>query len=569
MDKNIAAYLLSSLLQRIDSNQIGTISQHERDAIAIAIRSLNGPDPAASGVSVPSPTSPEVALQSNGSGITEPKNDENVPATAVSEVKPAVVLNLNAIQHSEATDSHALLCLDFGTAMSKAFASLPPSEYIELALGREAGGEGYAVPSSVFIGEDGKAYFGFEAIEHSADLVEVGRGRLDSIKSWLSVSQGQNLDGESSKLPPELNPTNVKLTRGDLIRIYMAYLTDLSCNILSHYSIDRYVKRRYARPCWPTQEQVAWADKQMRAMLVESQILADTFSGQWRGGIDVALLKDAIEQIKKLDKKPDFLLDIGVPEPVAVAAGAIDQSENMRDAYMVVDVGAGTTDFGLFVHTQGENFDQSKLFQIPGSIHGVMQAGDRVDAMLLNLILNKEKVDSKDSAGSVIAADLRRKIRLLKETLFKTESLDYILSDGTSGRITLAEFLADEVVKRFALGVEKGFKEALDKVDETWLQWLAKEGVKLNVVLTGGSSRLPMMQSLATGYVEVKGHRIVRRASDAKPRWMDDAPEELNTVYPQLAVAIGGAAEVLPDELFGPNRFAGGVKTSYVATTAY
>lgn len=569
MDKNIAAYLLSSLLQRIDSNQIGTISPHERDAIAMAIDGLNGVNLAGKIASVPSTSTSKAVLENDDvSALAAKTNDAS--ATNETYPGPTVVLNLDSIQHTEATDTHALLCLDFGTAMSKAFASLPPSNYIELALGREAGGEGYAVPSSVFIGEDGKAYFGFEAIEQSADLVDIGRGRLDSIKSWLSVSQGQNLDGESSKLNSELNPTSVKLTRGDLIRVYMAYLTDLSCNILSKYKIDRYVKRRYARPCWPNQEQVAWADKQMRAMLVESQILADTFTGQWQGGIDVERLKNAIEQIKTLEKKPEYLLDIGVPEPVAVAAGAIDDSENMRDAYMVVDVGAGTTDFGLFVHTQGENFDHSKLFQIPGSIHGVMQAGDRVDAMLLNFILTKEKVDRQDSAGTVITADLRRKIRLLKETLFKTATLNYVLADGTFGQITLDEFLGDDVVQRFALGVEKGFKDALDKVDESWLRWLSRDGVKLNVVLTGGSSKLPMMQALSSGCIEVKGHRIIRHVSNAKPRWMEDAPEELNAVYPQLAVAIGGAAEFLPDELFGPERFGGGGgKTTYVATAIY
>lgn len=58
-------------------------------------------------------------------------------------------------------------------------------------------------------------------------------------------------------------------------------------------------------------------------------MLADTFSGRWTGGIPVAELKAAVGQIKKLDQRPDYLIDEGVPEPVAVAAGAIADSENL------------------------------------------------------------------------------------------------------------------------------------------------------------------------------------------------------------------------------------------------
>ena len=92
------------------------------------------------------------------------------------------------------------------------------------------------------------------------------------------------------------------------------------------------------------------------------------------------------------------------------------------------------------------------------------------------------------------------------------------------------------------------------------------DGVRLHVVVTGGSSPLPMMQALGKGPIEVKGHRIMRQSIDPKPYWMEDMPDELLTVYPQLAVAIGGAAEVMPETNDAPLVFGGGVRaTSYVA----
>ena len=99
------------------------------------------------------------------------------------------------------------------------------------------------------------------------------------------------------------------------------------------------------------------------------------------------------------------------------------------------------------------------------------------------------------------------------------------------------------------------------------MSFLAKPGNKLHVVLTGGSSELPMMQALAEGSIRVKGkYTIERERADPRPTWMEDQPEELLEVYPQLAVAIGGTAPELPTTMTAPHVFAGGgERTIYVA----
>ena len=193
-------------------------------------------------------------------------------------------------------------------------------------------------------------------------------------------------------------------------------------------------------------------------------------------------------------------------------------------------------------------------------------AGDTVDRLLRGFIAEKESVDSSDNSGKLILADLSRRIRSLKEVLFKTGVLEYTLSDDTAGKIMLKDFLADPKVIRFGQAAEDGFKKSLGAVDETWLRWLAMDGVRLHVVLTGGSSPLPMMQALGKGFIEVNGHRILRQSVDPSPSWMDDMPDELLTVYPQLAVAIGGAAETMPETNDAPLVFGGGVRApTYVA----
>lgn len=577
MEKKTAAILLASLLERIELDRaIGTVSSLERQALQLALTILDADE---DGTATSTPTSRNLGLAPTSSigssddvGASPGLATATRNAVAATALQPAELptnqLVLDSIECEEATDPNVLLCLDFGTAMSKAFATVLPDQHLDLELGTEAGKQGYTLPSSVFIGDDGKAYFGFEAIEMSQDLVDSGRERLDSIKGWLSLRREVNLDGEACVLQAAMNPTAFKLTQGDLIRIYLAYLTDMAELSLAHRGIveARNAKRRFARPCWPDDAQAQWADELMRTMLAEAQILADTFSDRWSGGIAVAELKAAVEQIKELGKRPDYLIDDGIPEPVAVAAGAFAESENLRDAFMVVDVGAGTTDFGLFVSTHKADDETCRVFQVPESIHGLMQAGDKVDGLLRGFIAQRESIDRSDTSGKLILADLTRRIRSLKESLFKSERLEYVLADGTVGEIRLEDFLADEKVVRFGQAVETGFRKALEAIDETWLRWLAMDGVRLHVVLTGGSSPLPMMQSLSQGPIEVKGHRILRQPVDPKPTWMENMPDELLAVYPQLAVAIGGAAETMPETLTAPPVFGGGIRrTSYVA----
>src|SRR6218665_617473 len=276
MDKKTAAILLASLLERIERDHaIGATSSHERQALRLAVQALGAKD-------APAPLPPAPPPIAVDSPIEPPRID----------------LVLSSIQREEKTTPDVLMCLDFGTAMSKAFASVFPGQHLDLALGVAAGKEGYALPSSVFIADDGNAYFGFEAIEMSQGFESSGRERLDSIKGWISLQQEGSLDGEGNILSKAMNPSGVKLTQGDLLRIYLAYFTDVAEHALKpHVAEPRYVKRRYARPCWPDSK-AQWGNDLMRRMLAEAQVLADTVSGRWEGGINVAELNAAVEKIK-------------------------------------------------------------------------------------------------------------------------------------------------------------------------------------------------------------------------------------------------------------------------------
>lgn len=580
MNREVARFLLESLIERIDGNAIGSVSSGEREALGIALAALTGEVPTEH-AKAHTPTPPAQPHMESDIVVPDVSPEQGVTLKPRSEAPPVaerpapepipvrVSLVTDSLDLNEALDQDVLLCLDFGTAMSKAFAQSDNGQAFELELGAQAGGEGYAVPSSVFISDSGRILLGYEAVEASQELSESNRQRLDSIKSWLSQRSDGDLD--RFQLSPEMNPTDVKLTEGDLIRIYLAYLTDLAVSQVQTWDADdtrgplsRYIRRRFAHPCWPSAAQKVWADRLMRKWMAEAQILADTFHGKWEGGLDVAEAKAAVDQVRALNRCPDYLIADGVPEPVAVAAGALVDGEEKRLPFMVIDVGAGTTDFGVFLLREDEAREITRVFQIPGSIKALMQAGDRIDMMLKKFILDAQGVDLSEPHGRLVAADLSRRIRGLKERLFATGSVQYVLTDGTLGKVGLEEFLAARPVKEFSERIEQGFMNVLEGLDDTWLNYLAQ--ADLSVILTGGGASLPMMKSLSAGWVDVRGKRIGRKAVNPLPEWIREDAPDLEPVYPQLAVAIGGAAHELPETVDGPQAFGGGGgRTAYAA----
>lgn len=554
MDRVTAALLLTNMLERLDATGPSSgITSIERAALRVALDALGGQAsvPATSTVTpvsvVAPPEPPELPV------LTPVTPAPEVTAPKLPELK----LNVDSLQRSAPSVKDAMLCLDFGTAMSKAYVSVGVYRHLDLALGLAAGYKGHLLPSTMLIGDDCRLYFGQEALDQSERLPSGKRKRIDSIKSRLSQRSDLVADVDTTYLSADENPHKAfDFTHGDMIRIFLAYFVDVAERALSGKEgfgdgAARYVLRRYARPCWPDPQQARAADAKMREMMEQAQILADTFSGQWKGGIPLTTVRIALDKVRELGARPSYLVAGGVPEPVAVAAGAVYDSENARDAYMVVDVGAGTTDFGLFVATRTQN-DEVKMHQIAASIRGVMQAGDKIDLLLRAHIAQEHGIDTSDAHGEEIMANLARGIRPMKEILFQKGYLDYVLSDGTVGAVTKDEFLKSSKVETFSSFMESEFAKALESVSDSWLQWLSSSPMRLNVVVTGGSAALDMMQALSKGIVNVRGYKIRRTPVDARPDWIRNESEELQRVYPQLAVAIGGSSDEIPDTLSAP-----------------
>src|SRR5262249_40183862 len=104
--------------------------------------------------------------------------DETSPTPA--PVVKTTALNLAALSRIAPPESEIRLCLDFGTAMSKAWATGSAIENtFPLVLGREADGiDLLAVPSSIFITKTGHVFFGAAAERQHEAEIHLGRHRF-------------------------------------------------------------------------------------------------------------------------------------------------------------------------------------------------------------------------------------------------------------------------------------------------------------------------------------------------------------------------------------------------------
>lgn len=557
-----ARLLIENLLERIELDpatakfKLGTISNKEKLALETLLCVVVDGRPAE--LAAPEADQDPVPLPAQPQAVSRPEPEEHT-AAPVPEI--SLSLDIRSLERSKAEDPRVTVCLDFGTAMSKAFAIKDDMTPIELALGKRAGSSGYAVDSSLFISDNGILHFGPQAVELGTAAAELGRSRFDSPKARLSM--GQQVDINRATVSREINPTNTPMTEGELITLYLGYLTDLATTELETQGYSRYCTRRFARPCW-SEERNKWAEPLLRRMLAQAQVLADTFHDRWKDGIPLVEAKLAMEKLHELSALPEYLLGEGIPEPVAAAASLmLTEDEAQREMFLVIDVGAGTTDFGLFLLQHNPTKDVCLVRIVPNTIKVLEQAGNRVDDLLKFFVLELEGIDKASPEGAHNLSFLQSTIRMQKEALFRDGIVEVPLANRSRAVVELDAFLSSTRLGAFNQLLQREVVDVLNSAGDGFLDLMNSS--HLNVVLTGGGADLPMVQSLAKDVVEVRGRRIMRRPVPKVPGWINEQYPQFAPQYPQLAVAIGGANPELPSVAESVADFKGLSRPTYTA----
>ena len=546
MDEATAEALLASLLERLEADALsqrssfgGLISPSERAALRIMIEAWSGKQN-------------HVPPAQKGPFMTIPSAQEN-----------NVPINKTVLDYKESPNPNWILCLDFGTAKSKAFAATDSKEpdLYALSLGKRSGdpdGSVYAVSSSVWIDDDGRAFSGADAIRRGTEYPGSSpkRRRLDSLKQKISrllLKPG----GEKGLLGKDINPTSVKLTYEDAITFYLGYLTALATSELATNSQigTRYVRRRFTLPCWEATQRKRAAELLSRS-LARAQVLADTFQGKWQQGIPAADLKNVLDQTAQYDSRLTWLIapesaSQGILEPVAAASSRVWTDRRTRDLMLVVDVGAGTTDFSLFHTRQNLNSPEQRK----ASAHAAFDcgsatiplAGDTLDFLLVEELLNRVRPGADSDWRQQMRYKLYlRGVRRLKETLFEVGEITEVI-DGVRVTMTRNQLLETDGVAEFSEHIRQALRDFLSKVDQSWAE-LVKDR-PLQLALTGGGNRLPMIRSLKREIWPIAGTKASCVLVQELPQLVEERfDEDFHREYPQLAVAMGGAMPMRLDE---------------------
>ena len=277
-------------------------------------------------------------------------------------------------------------------------------------------------------------YFGVAA-SRKFEIVEAEQNRLiDNPKQYMTL--GTEIDNLHQK-PLRIEQDSSKLlSQRDVLVLYLAHLNCMAEQSLRGQNLTSNVRRRYAHPAWD--EITADANsKAMARIMTEAVMLAKCLPDKFQDNMPLPMARDITRQVRATrdkDLPSQFLIN---PVREATAAGAralMATRERRRQAYVILDIGAGTTDVAGCVCVNNPVEERVKVAEVTGASRAIRRAGNNIDSILLNEILEKGSFAKDTVEHNRISLALRKSIRKYKETLF---------NDGT----LFAELTTDEVVE--------------------------------------------------------------------------------------------------------------------------
>lgn len=439
-----------------------------------------------------------------------------------------------------------IACIDFGTAYSKAAmvlaentADLLSDDIKPLPIGDGESRSNYLLPSLLFL-TDEAILFGKKADEAAQRSERQGRSAFVSPKQYLSTHSPEHLD---EKLDAEIDPTG-DYTARQLIALYLAYLLKRAEHASEEIGVEWPPKIRIARPAW-SKERAEWGEKILRLLVRQAFLLIDGLGDELLAeeGVSHARVRAVFYEMPEpnLAKDGDIfhLAEDGsatVMEATAVATGSIRPTR--RRIVVVADIGGGTSDFGAFMTGLP---GRKVVSEIRGSSHVLRQAGDVLDMHVRRLMLSNAGLLQDDPAARGPATRLRGRQRNLKERLFQTGEVVEEIGDQFFS-LTLDEFFEDVRVQDFTRRLNETFQQALDCAVLAAREFPSQGKVPIELMATGGGASLPMVQDMLRKAKTDWPTQVV------EPELFQDANADVQTVYPQLVVAIGGAMKELPKQ---------------------
>ena len=440
--------------------------------------------------------------------------------------------------------SRARICIDFGTALSKASVCIDPWLPVEqgvrpLPLGIVSKAEHPLLTPSILLVHGGRVYFGPTAFEIARTQ---GGDPLLSFKTVLGAVNVQ--DALNTKLRPSIDPTGTFRQR-DALALYLAYLdqliraaVQLPLNLPA--GVEN-VRRRYTSPAWKTG---GGNDVILAGIFNEASAISARLGRLFLepDGISIAQCKDALDRGAAQPGNANF--ETGVFEPHAAAAASMAFNVEPVRFVIVFDIGAGTTDIAAFEFD--DRSDPPALTEIKEARQCSGLAGDEIDRILIELFWKKRggPKSQEEDARTLRAAKLAA--RGLKRDLFEQGRCS-IKAGWLATTVRIDELAEDPQFRAYQAKLAQIMGNSLAAV--TARAEAAGVGV-IDVVLAGGGSNLPFLPDLVR-HANQRGGRnnVGLRVAPLSPTHAlyEGIDPSLGGAFPQIAMSVGGAlVEMMP-----------------------
>ncbi len=413
------------------------------------------------------------------------------------------------------------ICIDFGTSSIRAAVRKERNVLPHpLAIASKSVIDNASIPSAIFISKAGdEVLFGVKALESGLS----GKPSLlfeTSPKAWLSPKNIGELDS-----PPV---AGLAFSRRQLV----AGLLSLSVRAARRAAEKAFelapdtLAYRFSHP--------VWEKSQRSRMNSEYDALRRIACASVGGQVKYVMTGEEFAHwcAKAVPDSGLPAADVEVEEPVAATLELFpDPPLNRRSAALVVDVGAGTIDLGLFASVMPDKGSKVKHKLIPmASPRSLFGAGDEIDRTLIKLVIHK-----LGGGNDAQLARLKNDIRSFKERLFDSGNLVYDQIE-----VSVAELIAMPELKAMAAGLRRAMDDMFSEAGARFKTELTASVHRLDhldVVFAGGGAKLGFLRALVGSIESMDGNKLtVRQVEAEKPPNF-----EVEASLARMAVALGGA----------------------------
>jgi molecular chaperone HscA len=371
-----------------------------------------------------------------------------------------------------------------------------------------------SIRSEIHIDEQGKyVRYGERAI--TAKLESLNSLLYEpSPKLWL-----RDPDRLGLMAAPGLNLTRENLLAGLIANALHACVRVMDIGEATLRQIDI----RIAHPVWPAN--VA-KDANAAIARICAQAQRMVFDREW-ATVTVTQLESHTRTPGTATKSP-----ADVVEPIAAAVELLPSAENVRRVCAVIDVGAGTTDIGLFqaVAPDSASMVRGKLYPL-GEPVSVFKAGNVVDEIVLEML--RSRATRPESAAF---EDVKARIRQVKETLFHD---GFVQELGVTIRLEDlrvhpdVKLMAREIRNALEATVQKSCKEIVRYMDAR-THYISK----LEVVMAGGGANIDFIRKVVEKPFVLDGKTLKVSINSSE---IDEELDFYGAGRERMAVAMGGA----------------------------